>query len=75
MTMTSTAGPARSIARLQTARDGWQGSPFAAPARAVARWWSVRRTIAALAAVDDATLRDIGIARSDIEGAARRGLL
>jgi uncharacterized protein YjiS (DUF1127 family) len=38
-----------------------------------ARWWRIRQATAALAGADDSMLRDLGIARSDIEGVVRRG--
>jgi uncharacterized protein YjiS (DUF1127 family) len=36
-------------------------------ASAIKRQWRIRQAVAALAAADDATLRDLGIARSSIE--------
>ncbi len=42
-------------------------------ATAIARWWSDRRNVRWLANADDAVLRDLGIARSDIPRLVRMG--
>jgi len=41
-------------------------SPFRAPFAALRRWWRERRMAGELHALDDATLKDIGIHRGDI---------
>jgi uncharacterized protein YjiS (DUF1127 family) len=35
------------------------------------RWWRVRRTLLALAALDDAILKDIGVYRYEIDAIAQ----
>ncbi len=55
--MDDTANPAR-------------GTPWA-PFQAMRRWCRERRMVAALSALDDATLKDIGIYRGEIPSIAR----
>ena len=40
---------------------------------AVAQWWETRKAMAMLGKADGAVLKDLGITRSGIEGAVRRG--
>ena len=56
-----------------TATDGIDCSSAAArsPLRALHRWWRERRMIMALSALDDASLKDIGVYRCDIQRIAR----
>ncbi len=49
----------------------WAALRFAGSA--VHRWWITRSGAHALAALDDATLRDLAIVRSDAERVARSG--
>lgn len=42
-------------------------------ARMVADWWNYRRTVRALSALTDRELEDIGLTRSGIHAAARKG--
>jgi uncharacterized protein YjiS (DUF1127 family) len=42
-------------------------------AAGVAHWWQVRRATASLAYADASMLRDLGVARSNIENAVRHG--
>ena len=46
-------------------------SPAQAPFAALRRWWRERRMAAALHALDDATLKDIGLYRCEIPSVAR----
>ncbi len=46
-------------------------SPARAPFAALGRWWRERRMAAALHALDDATLKDIGLYRGEIPSIAR----
>jgi uncharacterized protein YjiS (DUF1127 family) len=41
------------------------------PLRALHRWWRERRMITALSALDDASLKDIGVYRCNIHQIAR----
>ena len=49
----------------------WSCSVIAAGMRAIGRWWLERRIAATLDRLDDATLKDIGICRSEIPYVAR----
>ena len=72
------------LTRAQAARAGamrelgsallhpWQA--VLAVVRAYARWRERREAVRELHALDDRSLRDIGISRSQIKGAARTGL-
>lgn len=48
--------------------------PIARAAARVARWWARRTTIEALMALDDRTLRDIGVRRMEIPAVVDRVL-
>jgi uncharacterized protein YjiS (DUF1127 family) len=49
----------------------WSRSTITAGMQAVARQWRASRTVAALERLDDATLKDLGICRCEIEYLAR----
>ncbi len=56
------------IARMNTAAAP---DPLRAPFAGLRRWWRERRMAAALHALDDATLKDIGLYRGEIPSIAR----
>ena len=60
--------PAPKVARARRTE-----TPFAAPLRAFADWWSARRDAARLSAYPDRMLSDIGVPRGAIEWAVRHG--